>query len=1122
MTHLRPTVLICTLLLCAAVHAHDVPTDFSDEACVPGGASFGAANEVAATADGTYVFTARDDRGQVRYTITPGRPDGTNGLFSMRCALDDRAPFILTGGVMVTARDLQGREVGIDGRRYLSAFDLADVDADGPGGYVREPTGHGPCIRLGDTLPVAPHTEGHVTVPLDVPAGRWLVGVRYMDDRDDQADDAFIALSVRGEEFARIILDRDDDAWREQLFPADLQAGDLLRIDARADAGGADFCRISHVLLQPEGGLGGGMAAGLEGSVLTLTQQGPIAEGVPRLSAEVRLVGRALRCRLRPVGEATAPAGIASLSLLPSEGTPGARPPVDPFLNERIVVLADGGMYSAFIDRFNSRCTDYRPGASALDDRVEAFGRVRYLADSAGAFNEFSEDLYLTASPRLLDVLPSFAGRVPSPGRAAISDRLVFDHWRMQTGEGLERQVRLMAGCGMTDILALWHTWMHYGYDRKQPQFTPANPDRWTDEQFRAAIAACTEVGWRVAVHENYNHMDWDSPYNAPTPAREFGEPDRLRSQAISGDPGPEEAATLTCAAPGEDLSRQPRNAWAFARLADLRVAPGPLSRPLPPAFPISSDKALFYSQIESHRIRDLYATTAGYLDVTPTVRPGVGTWDIHIDLDARNRDARGWDQAYRNAWRLFRHHRSIFEITTGEGGGSATYHAGHIDAVERQIAGKIDGPVLPEHELRIVRPLSLHHGMGYYSRYFPEDAPTETWDFDRYRAMEIAYGHAVFLGYTVLPGGIPGPEAIREYFLLRALQAAYADAPLQDVEYWDGAAWITAEEGLAQGYDFSAARLRITYATGLQIALNFDRTQDWALQIGGVPFVLPPAGWMALCERAELAAGSILADRARRDFASCPDYEYRNTRGSEDGIDGLVARLSGLPGLSERDAPGLLVCLRAGAQRLEITVPARIRGAERLNLTVINAGEEARLPVSVTGAPEGPCAAITYRGVRPGGIRPEVTWDTPRPGTWRLALAYAYTDPQHTDVASRVPLSDNFDGRPLVIGAGEGEMVEGSVRRNADFVEVRAALRYPWLAPADAPLTFTLTDLLWGQNANDDYATGVRLVLTNEATRETVELLFPELGDIERTSLPGLGGELIFPANSITTFELG
>ena len=122
--------------------------------------------------------------------------------------------------------------------------------------------------------------------------------------------------------------------------------------------------------------------------------------------------------------------------------------------------------------------------------------------------------MYLTASRRLLDVLPTFPARTPTPGRAALSGRVVFDHWRMAPGDGLERQLRLMDACGMKRLLVLLHTWMRYGYDRKQPQFSPANPDRWTDKQFKSAIAACRQIDYRVAVHENYNHMDWDSPYH--------------------------------------------------------------------------------------------------------------------------------------------------------------------------------------------------------------------------------------------------------------------------------------------------------------------------------------------------------------------------------------------------------------------------------------------------------------------------------------------------------------------------------------------------------------------------------------------------------------------------------
>ncbi|MGC9316781.1 MAG: hypothetical protein ACP5KN_01950 [Armatimonadota bacterium] len=1102
--------------LAPAAPAHEIYYDFSGEACLPGGATLDADRRVEARG-GEYVFSATDERGTVSYYVTPGPADGSRGLMAVACCLDGGERFTVTRGVEITVRDQRRREIELDGTVRISAFEEADVAADGPGGYMREPTGHGPCIRLGDTLPVEPHTAGHVTVPLDVEAGRWLLGVRYMDDRDDEADDAFIALSLGGREIGRITLDRDDDAWREALYEVDLPEGAELRIDARSDADGADFCRISHVLVRAADAPALQLSARRDGDALVLEQAGQRGAGAPRLGARVELVGRALRCRLSSVEPVQAPAGVTGIELRPSEPMPGARVLRHPLLSERMVVLGGGGLYSTFVDRFSSHCTSYAPGGSVRDGVVEAFGRVHYLANSARALNECGEDLWICASPRHIDVLPAFAGRRRSAGRGAISHRVVFDHWRMAHGDGLERQIRLMAGCGMTDVLAILHTWMHYGYDRKQPQFTPANPDRWTDEQFRGAIEACGEVGWRVAVHENYNHMDWDSPYNSPTPAREFGEPDR------PGDPGPEEAMTLEASAPGEDLSRQPRNAWAFSRLADLRVSPGPLSRPSPPAFPIASDKMLFYSQIESHKIREMYGTTAGYLDVTPTNQPGLATWSTHIDLDARNPNAFGWDQVYRNAWRLFEHHRDIFEITTGEGGAHATYHAGHIDAVERQINERMQALILPEHELRVVRPLSLHHGMGYYTRFFDPDTPSETWDWDLYRAMQIAFGHAGFMGDHLFPGHIPGPEAIREYYLMRALQEAYADAELQAIEYFDDGEWISAEEGLTREYDFTQARLRIRYANELEIALNFDRDQDWRVEVDGQPFVLPPKGWAALCRPLELAAGSTIADGARRDFASCPEYDYRNTRGGDEGWRHMVARRRGLPGLSERQAPGLLVCLSEGAESLRLQVPKTLSAPAGLNLTVINAGEEARVPVSIAGLDaHAPCTAVSYQGDRLGCIRDEAVWDQARRGRWSMSLAYTYTDPGHLDEAAQVPLVDAFDGPPLIVGEERGQPVSAGAGRRENFVEVAAELLYPAQVIAGRPITFKLTQMQFGETVDDDYAEDVRLVLENRETGERVEVPFPEAGAIERTPMTRFGGEVDFPANSITTFEIG
>ena len=1104
------------VVLVTVAPAHEIDYDYSREACVPGGAHVEATHNVRFDeASGEYVLTATSERGRVSYRVKPGGVEGATGLLAVSAALDDAAPVLITGGVILTGRDADGWEIALDGRRYIATFEHADVDADGPGGYVLEPTGHGPCIRIGGEIPMPPHTAGHVTVPLGVEAGRWMVGVRYMDDRDDQPDDAAIALSIADEEIGRIALDRDDDAWRERLFEVDVPEDAVLTIAGQTDASGQDFCRISDVVLRRLDAVSAEVVARLQDDAVIL-QMTPAVGDLPPIRAELSLRGTALRCAIRQSGEVQAPVGYSSMTLQPSEPIPGVRIFAHPYMRERIAILPDGGFCSTVIDRFSSHCGDYRISGTTVDDRFSGFGQVDYLANSAGEFYDFNEDLWVTLSPRHIDCLPTFEGRRRTEGRDDISHRVVFDHWRMASGPGLERQVRMMGACGMTEMLGIWHTWMHYGYDRKQPQFTPANPDRWSEEQFDAGVDAAHESGWRVAVHENYNHMDWDSLYNSPTPAHEFGEPNR------PGSPDPSEGETLRSVDNDEYPEHRPRNPWALARNADLLVASGPLTRPSPPAFPMSSDKMLFYSQIESHRIKRLYDTSAGYLDVTPCNEPGMGTWDTHIDLDARNRNARGFDQGYRNAWRLFDHHRSVFGITTGEGGNSASYHAGHIDAVERQVRGRMQAAVLPEHELRVIRPLSFHHGMGYYSRFFDRDAPSSTYDFDLYRAMQVAFGHAGFIGDPLLPGHIPGPEAIREYYLMRTVQEVYADADLRSIEYSVDREWISGDEALTRGIDLNQARLRISYANGLEIALNFDRDQDWALQLQGTDVVLPPKGWVALCDRMDLSAGTVRTDEGILDFCSAPAYEYANERW-DTGAGHVVARAQDLPGLSEREAPGMLACLRDGTERLDLRVPPRLSGPERLNLTVINSGETKNIPVNLTGIDvNAPVVALNYQGDREGSFRNEVRWESPKAGTWRLYLAYTYTDPGHIDEAGGVELIDEFDGPALVVGDGaEGETV-ASAERRGNFVEVEAEVHYPQRVSAGDAMTFRLDRMRFGETIDDDYALDVRMVLRNEATGESVELAFPEVSVIQRKELDALEGEFEFPANSITTFEIG
>lgn len=1093
--------VLSLLLLAAASVAHEVPIDWSPEAMPPGAVGDGKLGTVVA-GDGRYRLTSAD--GQVRYQVTPGRADGSNGLGSVSGTFR-RGDYVLTGGVMVAARDRDGQEVLPDGTRRLLAMSLFDLDEDGADGYLPEPKGHGPCIRLGSTLPVAAHTSGFVTHRLELPAGRYRLGLRYLDDRDDAAQDAQIRVLLDGRLLDQWHLTLNDDAWHDRWFDADVKPGTILRIEGRTDDSGGhgqDFCRISHLLLRPTRGRRQAVWHGLEGQTVVLSSPADAEAGLPELRATVAVVGRTLRWVVAQRGTADSPAGFTELTLLPAR-VPKVKLVALPYLSEPVLVKPGGALFSTYLDRFRSQGTmlNARGSAGPEPDEARGFGSIRYSANSAGSLNPFSETLYFTVSDELLDLLPTFPARQPTAGRREMAARVVFDHWRMAPGQGLEQQLRGMHACGMDELLVILHTWMHYGYDRKQPQFTPANPQRWSDAEFKSAMAACRDMDYRVAVHENYNHMDWDSPYNSPTPAKEFGEPDR------PGAPGPAEALQLVTADPGEDLSRQPRNAWAFARQADLRVGPGPLSRPSPPAFPISSDKMLFYSQLESHKIKAIYGTTAGYLDVTPCNQPGTRTWDLHLDLDARNQESRSFRQAYRNAARLFAHHLDLFEVTTGEGGDGSTYHAGYILAVERQSRRKLQTLGLPEHELREVRPLSLHHGMGYYSRFFPEKEARADHDWDLYRALEVAFGHAGFMGDALFVGQIPGPEAFREYYLLRALQQATATAGLKTLRYARGDARATTAEALRAGWDLVNARLEQAWDNGLQVLINLDREQTWQYH-GTDPVRLPPKGWIARLDGRTIA-GTWFEGEQVVDLATTPASLYRHERGPDD--DGLhcVARhhqRQWLIGLPEGSRDAFEVTTGPAVESVVCSNPSLI--TRRLTLQGVTVSGQAEL--------------ILAPPLKYGEYLPSVTWQAPADGDWRVSLTGRYTDPGHPADTTRVAFEVALAGPALAAGRADAKRVSGSAELRDGFIEFGTSVEYPAGAAVGQPVTLKVQALQVGSGGvDDDYVTDLALVLTHDDQRSIVPLPDRPRSDSARVEPGAAGTVLSVPPMAVVRYRL-
>src|SRR5437588_808315 len=132
------------------------------------------------------------------------------------------------------------------------------------------------------------------------------------------------------------------------------------------------------------------------------------------------------------------------------------------------------------------------------------------------------------------------------------------------------------------------------------------------------------------------------------------------------------------------------------------------------------------------------------------------------------------------------------------------TCYAGYVDGVERGLEGGAEAPVIPDYELRVVRPAMFNYGVGRYPPFFrvrpghtlaPRDA-----DWDLYRATEVAFGHGGYLSTDGVTQEEPlrwtpcGDilQAVTEYFLLRPLQAQYATAAVLEIAYSMNGAWLT------------------------------------------------------------------------------------------------------------------------------------------------------------------------------------------------------------------------------------------------------------------------------------------------------------------------------------------
>ncbi|MEX1997851.1 MAG: DUF5696 domain-containing protein [Candidatus Andersenbacteria bacterium] len=492
---------------------------------------------------------------------------------------------------------------------------------------------------------------------------------------------------------------------------------------------------------------------------------------------------------------------------------------------------------------------------------------TRYVAGQNSVYPAFDETIYITVSPAIDDTMAN-VHRSPSPYRGDLSNRVVWDAWnkfhvpgdtRFQRANTVLSQLNTY---GLENLLITFHQWQNLGYDCGLPTHYPANSTFGGAAELITLINNAKSTGHLFGLHQNYFNFYINSPYwNNGT--------------NVALDP-----------------SGAWRKGWYNANCTGAEQS-----------YSIAADKMTSYANQELLLIQGDYQPNASFHDITTST-----PLNSLLDHSSTNPNARTFNQVAAALSNLNTTVRSASAgPLSGEGrqaahGNSDTWQAGLVDAVEREIVGREFAKIMPDYELKVVKPLMANQGMGYHGRWLgpgPDpvtDIRPSTFPFDKYRAMQMAFAHTGFLGdNTFNAANIPMNEFyrywVKEYYTFRNLQSQYLSSTVQQILYRNSAgSLVSLGQAIQDNVDFTQSQLKIAYANGLTLYLNHHAADTWQVEVGGETHYLPPYGWIAVNPSLNFKMYSALVDSAgspnpagtRADFVSTPEYIMVDGRGQD------------------------------------------------------------------------------------------------------------------------------------------------------------------------------------------------------------------------------------------------
>lgn len=266
--------------------------------------------------------------------------------------------------------------------------------------------------------------------------------------------------------------------------------------------------------------------------------------------------------------------------------------------------------------------------------------------------------------------------------------------------------------------------------------------------------------------------------------------------------------------------------------------------------------------------LRRDFAPNCAYLDQITCPPP----WR-YTDYDARVPDAGKFSATYRVFAASLRQEESDFGPVLSEGK-TQMFFAGLCDSYAQP--QRLEMNLIPNFNLRKIHTLSNDCGYELGLINWKGSGIKPEVGVYRLLAYEYAYGNTAHI-YGPYHGepydkAIP-PFMIQSYFLIQPLQQFYALEPVKEILYpVDGK--LTPIEAAIAANTLGVNQVKIVYENGLEVAANLNSKENFAVELHGRRYLLPPDGFAALLP-GKAEAFSALIDGKRIDFMQTAALEY-------------------------------------------------------------------------------------------------------------------------------------------------------------------------------------------------------------------------------------------------------